>query len=533
MAKRKRTNAGTPVVVNVGGPSRGAKKSTGRYARGLYERRTYPLSQFYRQYMPRTAESRAAFGPSYSAATPEQRAMRAQHRMVGAGAYSVGRNWRRFAQDVGLVPAAKRIVSSGAAAIGAGLLGGMGAYSNSLVNSGDGVPDEVPMFSSAADETGAVTVTRREYIGEIVPTVANFEAHSFDINPGLSGTFKWLSQIARNYEEYDLLQCVFTYNSTMTDIGASTSGQCGTIVMATQYNVSSPEFGDKATMAVHDGAMSCKTTESMVHGIECDDAKRSGSDAHYIRMGTLGAGGDYHDYDHARFTIATCNIPQTNLGLSVGELWVSYTVVLRKPRLAAAEAALRGDLFVANAQDTGSGNAFGLDANVLMAYGNTLGGSLTCTNNQIVYIFPDDFTGPVEFRLRYDHAILNGTVTTPISMAWGSGISPVNDVYAASTNGSGDSPGSGYQTSDTVSSGAGIVWEWVRHLHVAAGASVAQRTVTVTYNTAEGIDTWAQAIVQVCEYFNPASTKSLAMGPLATRTDDAILINRSGVVVDV
>lgn len=403
---------------------------------------------------------------------------------------------------------------------------GAGAYSNALVNDGMGVPDEVPQFTSAADETGAVTVSRREYVGDVIPTTALFQNFQFAVNPGVAATFPWLSQIAANYEEYDLQQCVFTYNSTTTDIGSSTTGQCGTVVMATQYNVASPPFMDKQSMQVHDGAMSCKTTENMVHGIECDDRKRSGSDELFVRTGALAATEDVKDYDHATFNLALSNLPNAFLNQAIGELWVTYTVVLRKPKMAAGRGALtEGDLFVANTRSA-SGTAFGLDGDVLSAYGNSLGGSVTAGSNFVQYTFPDDFAGYVEIRLRYEGADLTGAAN-PITQSSGGNVSLVSDMYAAG-NDTADSPANSWVTTVTAAEG-NIRWCIIVRLKVQQRTSVAGFW---KFTQSGDMTNWTQACLEVFQYPRLASTLSLAVGPVATRTEEPILVNRAGVVVD-
>jgi hypothetical protein len=321
-----------------------------------------------------------------------------------------------------------------------GRMTGTGAYTtNSLMlGAGGRVAQEVPVFSSSGDETGAIRVTKKEHVRDIYApaTGVAFANQEIEINPGLEASFPWLSQLAANYEEYDLLQCVYTYRSTTTDIGSSTTGQCGTLVMATQYNSSAPAFSDKAEMMGYDGAMSCKLTEDMLHGVECDDSKLSGVDAHYIRTGPVPAGIDRSSYDHAKLNLAIVNAPSGYANQVVGELWVSYTVILRKPKISSGRGdAIQTDMFLQSGANTTLTVAPIGRTNILEAIGNSIGTQLdTSVDNQVGITFPDYYAGDVDIEFRAE-------VTTSHTKWWqgslqsgvgGTGnITLVRNMYAA------------------------------------------------------------------------------------------------------
>jgi hypothetical protein len=209
---------------------------------------------------------------------------------------------------------------------------GRGDYTsmNSLVNGGgDSV---VPKF---APDGSSVTISNVEYVKDIYAPGTNtpFSISAFAINPGLPVAFPWLSQIAANYQEYELMQCIYTFKSTIADFAAA-SGQVGQVIMATQYNPSLEVFADKETMMMYEGSMSCKTSSSMLQGVECDPAKLAATTGRkYVRTGNVSSSEDLKEYDQGVLNIALLNPPTTYLGQVMGELWVSYTVTLRKPRL--------------------------------------------------------------------------------------------------------------------------------------------------------------------------------------------------------
>lgn len=181
-----------------------------------------------------------------------------------------------------------------------------------------------------------ITFSHREYVRDIYAPLTSlaFSVQNWALNPGIALSFPWLSQIASNFEEYQFIQLIWTFKSTVTDF-AATSGQVGQVVMCTQYNPDQDAFADKEEMMLYEGGMSCKTTESLIHGVECDPAKNAGPSGKYVRVGSLGSTEDLKDYDHGRTSLAILNCPHTYAGQQIGELWVSYTVHLRKPKFMA------------------------------------------------------------------------------------------------------------------------------------------------------------------------------------------------------
>lgn len=244
---------------------------------------------------------------------------------------------------------------------------GMGGYvENAIVTTGmPGAHNPVPDFKANPD--GSITLSNKEYVTDIfapgyatssTTAVGNatFTNTVYPINPGIEKTFPWLCQIAENYDEYTLKQCIFTYKSSVADF-ASASGQVGQILMATQYNASQAPFQDKQTMMQYAFACSGKTSEDMLQGVECDPAKLSGPRGHFVRNGPIPAGytGDLNNYDHGQLNIAVADCPVTYAGQQLGELWISYTVELRKPKFVTANGwGISRDVFLSKAQSFGA-----------------------------------------------------------------------------------------------------------------------------------------------------------------------------------
>jgi len=226
----------------------------------------------------------------------------------------------------------------------AGVLGaassymGRGAYkSNGLIT---GSASTMPRMQNINDETGTLIVSHRERLMDVfAPADSGFHQDVFTVSPGIEKTFPWLSQIAANYEEYEMVQCVFEYDGhSLVGINDTLEVQ-GSLIMATQMNVKDKPFRDRHEMERFPHASKCAQHGSMAHGVECDPRKIQGDGHRYIRMGGLAKDEDARDFDHAKFTIGQYNTPTELAGKEIGQLFVYYTVKLMKPKISSG----RGD----------------------------------------------------------------------------------------------------------------------------------------------------------------------------------------------
>ena len=461
MSSRKRTG-----VAMSGGGGRGPPdKRNVAIAINAKMRQRFPYGAYGNMHVLRgSGENLARFGPTWKEGDETQRSNRKAFGYSGKGKYSVGKFAKDFRTITGVLGTKKYTqglanIGMGMASAAAGPYGGAGLYtghgayvhSNNLV---DGVGGDmihrrgVPSAQSVGDETGAIVVTHREYITDIFgpPAGVAFNNQTYNLNPGLEGTFPFLSQIACNYDEYEFVQVVWEYRSTTTDIGNSSTGQCGTVIMCTNYNAAAAPFPDKGIMMEYAHAHSCKVTEHMVHGVECDPHKMALSGCKYTRSSPVITNQDIKTYDLGLFQLAVANSPPAYANLPIGELWVQYSVVLRKPKLFSTRGLdVDKDEFVANSLSTLSANNwFGVagSSNWLEAQQNNIGVQVlpgtqyaysgTTTPTQLVstgagcsLIIPAGYNG--NLRISID---LTGTViaTTPPPVLLGN-INLVSDLY--------------------------------------------------------------------------------------------------------
>jgi hypothetical protein len=208
-------------------------------------------------------------------------------------------------------------------------ISGFGDYKvshNSLMN-GLYDPPELANLKSRC-----TLVRHREYIQDVVAS-SNFTNSVFDINPGLVSSFPWLSQVAQAFEEYYITGMIFEFKTLSADYTTASSAALGYVIMATQYNSLNPAFADKVTMENYEFANSAKPSQSFIHPIECKKSVNPVSEL-YIRTGSVPSNGDQRLYDLGAFQIATGGNSGTGV---IGELWVTFEVMLCKPKLVSAE----------------------------------------------------------------------------------------------------------------------------------------------------------------------------------------------------
>jgi hypothetical protein len=202
---------------------------------------------------------------------------------------------------------------------------GVGDYAvshNSLMAGGDS--NVVPLMH---EDNGTVRVQRREYLFDITSSI-RFNSTRIAITPTNYACFPWLSTFASNFEQYRIVGMIFEFKTLS---GAISSSQAlGSVTLATQYNVGEPAFANKSQALNHYFGCSTVPSNSLLHAIECEpmyDPYKVYWTRHAGEVGTP----DRRLNDYGVLNIITQG--QTEDQVTLGELWVSYDVVLIKPRL--------------------------------------------------------------------------------------------------------------------------------------------------------------------------------------------------------
>lgn len=213
------------------------------------------------------------------------------------------------------------------------VVGGRGAYnvkSNSLlmIPEGQGPP-------SIINVAGQTVIRHREYLGDMTcPTGAPSPFNIFFqqvINPGNPTMFPWLSQITPNWQEWEALGMIFEMKTMSSDYTANTS--LGTVFAATDYNTLAAAPVNKQQLENMEFSQSCKSSCSILMPIECNPRLNVAQHL-YIAPNLDYNGGDPQLYNLGQVFMGSQGLP--NSGGVVGtiaELWVSYEIVLYKPKI--------------------------------------------------------------------------------------------------------------------------------------------------------------------------------------------------------
>lgn len=211
---------------------------------------------------------------------------------------------------------------------------GFGAYhvkKNSLMQTNSApVGMSVPEFATGKFP-GSIVVAHREFVGDITSHV-DFTNQNYLIHVGNTSLWPWLANISLNFEEAEILGCVFEFKSMSATAVGSTNTGLGTVIMATDYDVVDSNYATKQQMEICEFANSAAPCYSQIHPIECDP-KQTVMPKTFIQYGVTRAS-DFPDDPRfscmGNFQIASSGVQAAS---NVGELWVSYHVRLMKPQL--------------------------------------------------------------------------------------------------------------------------------------------------------------------------------------------------------
>lgn len=468
MPAMKKRKADGPVVVNVdtSAPRRTYKKK-GTYARRASSNwksfsKLKPWSDFGAMRYPRgTAEGISRFGQTYMDATPEQRMERAavgwrgRGLYTGDGAYNPAKRFREWAtgaarnlgRGVGKqlnYNLNQQLASMSTPApmyTGEGLYSGAGLYNSNVLVHGDGMRQPME-FSSPNDETQSLVICHKEYVGDVFgPSSTAFVNTVYPIQPGLSQFYPFLAQFSQNFDEYELIQMVWEFHSTVDPSSTSNAaGNTGTIVMATNYKADSPSFQTKEEMIQYHGGVSGRLTEQLVHGVECDDTKGALAGGKFIRTATVNSS-DIKTFDVGNFQLAIQNCPTPFQNQQVGELWVYYKVKLSKPKLFTALGNGGSEFRAVSAG--GETQTLPMGTNILKAQANSLSCAIVTANKGVTITFPAAVSGCYEARILTEGSVISNTGTY---FSFAGQITPFSDMYGgvtvASTLGVADNPSS-------------------------------------------------------------------------------------------
>lgn len=197
---------------------------------------------------------------------------------------------------------------------------------NSIVS-----PTLAPSVPLMHNDNGSTRVRHREFISTILTEKGNTVSNSiFSINPGDSRTFPWLHSLARHFQQYKIMGCVFELVSTCGNAVSSTNSALGSITMATQYNVNNPYYSSLQVALNSYFSTSEKPSNNQMHALECNPIESPYNlwNTRQKEISDPALVGDHRLYDFARLEVLATG---SQAQFEAGQLWVTYDIVLTKP----------------------------------------------------------------------------------------------------------------------------------------------------------------------------------------------------------
>lgn len=207
---------------------------------------------------------------------------------------------------------------------------GYGAYRG--VGRGGMSGTQAPSIRNGSLDGGSIVISHKEYLGDVYSssTVGAFNIYTYRINPGDPNTFPWLSQCAKNFQQYRVEGMGFHFKSMSGDSLTNANTALGSVMMCTQYDATQTPPNSKSEMENMEYAQSIKPSQSITHFVECAKNQSPLTEL-FVNENPQNQNGDKRFYDFAQFSIGTIGMQAASVNL--GELWVSYQIRLFKPQL--------------------------------------------------------------------------------------------------------------------------------------------------------------------------------------------------------
>jgi hypothetical protein len=187
--------------------------------------------------------------------------------------------------------------------------------------------DLVPSFKGANRET---RVMHREYLGDVISSSVSgaFTNTTYKLNPGIVTSFPWLSVIAQNFDQWRPNGVVVCFKSTSA-IYNGTNQALGTVIIASDYDLTDAAYSSKIEMENSEFAVSAKASDSILHPVECNVNERQ---VKVLKCrGVTNPSDNLQWYDLCNVQVASQGISGTSVTL--GELWVTYDISFFKEQL--------------------------------------------------------------------------------------------------------------------------------------------------------------------------------------------------------
>jgi len=174
--------------------------------------------------------------------------------------------------------------------------------------------------------SGRLNVTHAEFLSDVTTDVGykgGFNVMQVSINPGLAKVFPWLSNIARNFQEYQFKKLTFYF---VSECSSSTAGQ---FAITASYDPSLPAPSLESDFSNYEGMITDNVWKNVTFDVS---PKGMNSQLHYYVRGsnpnTVIKNEDIKLLDCANVYLAYTNAAAAT---SLGKVWVEYSVDLLRP----------------------------------------------------------------------------------------------------------------------------------------------------------------------------------------------------------
>lgn len=304
----------------------------------------------------------------------------------------------------------------GQPALGRSVGSNLGASLSKWIGSGDYAVKSNTLTRASAVESipmmhrnsQSVIVRHREFLGDVVGSTTFTVRKVVKINPGLESSFPWLATIAQNFQEYTVLGLVFHYVPTAGDAVSSTNNALGSVVMSTNYRATAAAPTNKLEQLNEYFSNDARPSEAFCHPIECDP-RENPYNVQYIRSGAVPAGEDPKTYDLGTMYLTTSGMQAS---VTVGELWCTYEVELRKPVAVGLTGVAVPSVFATAtpAQSSGTNLAAALTTGIST---DTIGVILSGSTSIFTIQFPAGTAGTYLISLTGTNGVTNSTWNAP------------------------------------------------------------------------------------------------------------------------
>lgn len=267
----------------------------------------------------------------------------------------------------------------------------------------------------------SVIVRHKEYVGELRGGQDFKVQYRYPLNPGVYSTFPWLHTVAAQYTEYRIKGMIFHYVPTSGMSVASANTALGSVMFQTSYRATEEPPANKIEMMNEYWASEGRPCDEIVHPIECDP-RENPFNIQYVRTNPLEANENILMYDLGVTTVATTGQQQLNGVL--GDIWISYEIELKKPRLTGITNESTKTLALLTS--TGVTQASPLGSYTLLS---SIEG-VTASGN--VFTFPANFAGEYIMSYAFTSASTLAGLTVTLSAGISQAVTPVTAVGSSS-----------------------------------------------------------------------------------------------------